>query len=48
MPRCVKCGRDVRQIKNGFCSVACSNLDLQERINDACKRDDSHTQDMVK
>ena len=47
MPRCVKCGRDFEKGEKGFCSLACYNLDLQERITDACRTDDSHTRNMI-
>ena len=47
MPRCVKCGRDMEKLENGFCSQACHNLDLQERINEAVRNDDSHTRNMT-
>jgi len=42
MSRCIKCGQDMENAQKGFCSLACYNLDLQEKIDDACKNDDSH------
>ena len=47
MSRCVKCGLDMENAQKGFCSLACYNLDLQERINDLCKNDNPNTRNMT-
>ena len=33
MARCKKCGQEMENQREGFCSLACYNLDLQEQIN---------------
>ena len=47
MPRCIKYSLDMEKTKNTCCSSGCSELDLQERIEHACKNDDSHTHNMI-
>ena len=47
MPRCIKCSLDMDKTRNCFCSSSCYNLDLQERIMDACRKDDSHIRNMI-
>lgn len=47
MPRCIKCGRDMEKTENGFCSLSCSTSALQEKIDEACKNDNSHTHNMA-
>lgn len=32
MARCKKCGKEMEGQREGFCSLSCYNLDLQERI----------------
>ena len=32
MARCKKCGREMEKQREGFCSLSCYNLDLQEQI----------------
>ena len=32
MARCKKCGKEMEEQREGFCSLSCYNLDLQERI----------------
>jgi len=33
MARCKKCGIEMENQREGFCSLSCYNLDLQEQIN---------------
>ncbi|MFZ8937590.1 MAG: hypothetical protein ACO2Y5_04970 [Nitrosopumilaceae archaeon] len=33
MARCKRCGREMENKREGFCSLSCYNLDLQEKIS---------------
>ncbi len=33
MARCKRCGREMENQREGFCSLSCYNLDLQDQIN---------------
>jgi endogenous inhibitor of DNA gyrase (YacG/DUF329 family) len=33
MVRCKRCGREMENQREGFCSLSCYNLDLQEQIS---------------
>jgi endogenous inhibitor of DNA gyrase (YacG/DUF329 family) len=33
MARCKRCGREMGNQREGFCSLSCYNLDLQEQIS---------------
>ena len=37
MARCKRCGREMENQREGFCSLACYNLDLQEQIETISK-----------
>ena len=32
MARCKRCGREMENQREGFCSLSCYNLDLQDQI----------------
>ena len=42
LTRCTKCGKDYHTGVKNFCSNACYESDLQERIKEACGNDTSH------
>ena len=39
MARCKKCGKEMEEQREGFCSLSCYNLDLQERIDSMNNQD---------
>ena len=43
LTRCTKCGKDYETGIKNFCSNACYESDLQEKIKEACNNDMSHT-----
>lgn len=43
LTRCTKCGKEYHEGVKNFCSNACYESDLQERIKEACNDDATHT-----
>lgn len=43
LTRCTKCGKEYYAGVKNFCSNACYESNLQERIKEACDDDTSHT-----
>ena len=43
LTRCTKCGKEYHEGVKNFCSNACYESDLQERIKEACGDDTTHT-----
>ena len=43
LTRCTKCGKEYHVGVKNFCSNACYESDLQERIKNACGDDITHT-----
>ena len=43
LTRCTKCGKDYHLGVKNFCSNACYESNLQERIKEACDDDTTHT-----
>lgn len=43
LTRCTKCGKEYYTGVKNFCSNACYESNLQERIKEACDDDTSHT-----
>jgi endogenous inhibitor of DNA gyrase (YacG/DUF329 family) len=37
MARCKRCGREMENKREGFCSLSCYNLDLQDQISSMSK-----------
>lgn len=43
LTRCTKCGKEYHEGVKNFCSNACYESDLQERIKESCNDDATHT-----
>ena len=44
--QCMKKFERIKNYENDFCSRSCYLTNLQIRINESCRNDDSHTNDL--